>query len=245
IDELAATFNQMAADLKQAQEQRQQLMADVAHELRTPLTVLEGNLRAVVEDVYELDKADFANLYGQTRHLIHLVNDLRELALAEAKQLPLNMQPLAIDNLVSEVVEIFEPIATEANVILQTNIADHLSAIRGDEARLRQVLDNLIANAIRHSHDGGVVTVSAVEDDSHLHLSVLDTGDGITQEQLAVIFNRFARADKMRSSANGSSGLGLTIVKAIVEAHGGQIQAQSAGLGKGSRFVVSIPFDDE
>ena len=92
IDELATTFNQMAADLKQAQEQRQQLMADVAHELRTPLTVLEGNLRAAIEDVYELDKEDLANLYGQTRHLIHLVNDLRELALAEAKQLPMNIE---------------------------------------------------------------------------------------------------------------------------------------------------------
>ncbi|MEM7348261.1 MAG: ATP-binding protein [Chloroflexota bacterium] len=244
IDELANTFNQMAADLKEAQAQRQRLMADVAHELRTPLTVLEGNLRAAIEQIYVLEPDDLVNLYSQTRHLIHLVNDLRELALAEAKQLPMNIQPLAIDDLISEVVEIFEPIAVETNVILKTELDEHLPVIKGDEARLRQVLDNLIANAIRHSHDGGVVTVSALRDNDRLHLSVSDTGDGIAPEQLAVIFDRFSRVDTLRSPQNGSSGLGLTIVKAIVEAHAGKIQAQSTGLGQGSRFVVSIPCDD-
>lgn len=245
IDELATTFNQMAADLKQAKEQRQQLMADVAHELRTPLTVLEGNLRAAIEEVYELDKADFANLYGQTRHLIHLVNDLRELALAEAKQLPMNIESVGVAMLITEVVEIFEPIATEANVVVKTDIADSLPELAGDEARLRQVLDNLIANAIRHSHDGGVVTISAKQEGRQLCLSVLDTGDGIERDKLAVIFNRFARADQMRSHENGSSGLGLTIAKAIVEAHGGHIRADSAGLGKGSCFSLALPFARE
>ncbi|MEM7126814.1 MAG: ATP-binding protein [Chloroflexota bacterium] len=241
IDELATTFNQMAADLKQAQEQRQQLMADVAHELRTPLTVLEGNLRAAIEEVYVLDKADLANLYGQTRHLIHLVNDLRELALAEAKQLPMSIEPVDVSTLITEVVEIFEPIAAEANVMLETRIASGLPEVAGDEARLRQVLDNLIANAIRHSHDSGVVTIAATQDDGQLLLSVTDRGDGIEPEQLAVIFDRFARADKNHSHASGSSGLGLTIVKAIVEAHGGQIWAESAGLGLGSCFSLSAP----
>ena len=144
--------------------------------------------------------------------------------------------------LITEVVEIFEPLAAEANVSLATDVSDGLPMISGDEARLHQVLDNLIANAIRHSYDGGVVTVSAKQDGNRLCLSVSDTGDGIERDKLAVIFDRFARADKNRSHANGSTGLGLTITKAIVEAHGGHIWAESVGLGNGSCFSIALPF---
>ncbi|MEM7535258.1 MAG: ATP-binding protein [Chloroflexota bacterium] len=244
IDELASTFNQMATDLKAAQERRKHMMADVAHELRTPLTVLEGNLRAALDHVYELEEADIANLYGQTRHLIHLVNDLRELSLAEANQLPLHIESVAVADFIGELVDVFEPLASEKGVTLVANVPGALPMIQVDEARIRQVLDNLLANAIRHSHAGDTVTVDVKVDvriDSHLQISVTDTGDGIEQHRLIDIFDRFARAGKQRNGTNTSSGLGLAISKAIVEAHQGSISVASDGLGLGSSFLISIP----
>lgn len=245
IDELATTFNQMAVDLKAAQDRRKQMMSDVAHELRTPLTVLEGNLRAAIDDVYDLGKADLAMLYGQTRHLIHIVNDLRELSLAEAKELILNRQPLQVDALLGEMVDMFEPFATEQSITLEVSIAPELPVVHVDVLRLRQVLQNLIANAIRHSNTNGVVTISVEAsrgslDNPALQLSVQDRGDGIGADQLDMIFDRFARAGKQRADID-STGLGLAISKAIVEAHDGKIYVQSAGVDAGATFVVEIP----
>ena len=240
IDELASTINQMASDLKVAQERRKHMMADVAHELRTPLTVLEGNLRAALDNVYQLGEADIANLYGQTRHLIHLVNDLRELSLAEANQFPLHIEPVDIEALINDVIEAFEAIASEKGVYLQANVPTGLPMIPADEARLRQVLDNLVANAIRHTNQGDTIMVEANAGDC-LQLAVTDTGDGIEHDQLDVIFDRFARAGKQRSESQTTTGLGLAISKAIVEAHGGHVQVSSDGLGKGSRFSLHIP----
>ncbi|MEM7797940.1 MAG: ATP-binding protein [Chloroflexota bacterium] len=240
INELASTFNQMAQDLKDAQERRKNMMADVAHELRTPLTVLEGNLRAALDDVYELEKTDIANLYGQTRHLIHLVNDLRELSLAEANQLPLLFEPVDIEQLVLEIVEMFEPVAEEKGVSLQAKVDGNLQPVEADEKRVRQVLQNLVANGIRHSHAADVVTISATLA-KRLELVVADTGDGIEADQFDVIFDRFARAGLQRDTANTSSGLGLASSRAIVHAHGGTLTVTSDGIGKGSSFLISLP----
>ncbi|MEM7114886.1 MAG: ATP-binding protein [Chloroflexota bacterium] len=240
VDELAATFNQMATDLKAAEQRRKNMMADVAHELRTPLTVLEGNLRAAIDRVYALDEADIANLYGQTRHLIHLVNDLRMLSLAEANQLALNIQPVIMADFIEEVVEVFEPLAIDQEIDLKTSVANGLPPIKIDAERMRQVLNNLLANAIRHSHAGDTVTID-VEADKALQISVTDTGDGIESQRLTEIFDRFARAGKQRNGPDSSSGLGLAISKAIVEAHQGSISVRSNGLGHGSCFQISIP----
>lgn len=238
--DLAETFNKMAADLQNSETLRSNLMADVAHELRTPLTILEGNLRAVLDKVYELDESEIANLYAQTRHLTRLVNDLRELTLAEAKQLHLEKMPTDMHLLLLESVQAFEPLAIEKDVrvILQNSPMPHILV---DPTRIRQALFNLLSNALRHTPSGGEVFLVGEFHNNEIRLSVKDTGEGMTPDQLAAAFNRFYRADKSRSRETGGTGLGLAIVKAIIEAHGGKVEAFSSGLGLGSEFSIYLP----
>jgi signal transduction histidine kinase len=240
--ELALSFNQMATDLQRGEMLRNNLMADVSHELRTPLTVLEGNLRAALDHVYALDEAEIANLYSQTRHLTRLVNDLRELALAESHELPLERQPTDLHALVVETVQALEPLAAEKGVRL-LNRTDELPSVDADPIRLRQVLFNLLTNALRHTPTGGQVIVSGEGQADQVRLTVQDTGEGLTPEQLAAVFDRFYRGDKSRSRDSGGAGLGLAIVKAIVEAHGGRVTAESAGTGRGSAFSITLLCD--
>jgi signal transduction histidine kinase len=237
---LAQAFNTMAGDLQRAEEQRANLMADVSHELRTPLTALEGNLRAALDRVYDLDDAEIADLYGQTQHLIRLVNDLRELALAEARQLPLRRQQTDLSALVNETVRVFAPLADEQGVHLAQQI-ERLPAIRVDAARIRQVLHNLLANALRHTPAGGSVTVVGRPDHDEVYLAVVDTGAGLEANQVGLVFDRFYRTDRSRSRDTGGAGLGLAIVKAIVEAHDGRVVATSNGVGQGSSFGLYLP----
>ncbi len=241
IDELTSAFNKMATDLQRAAELRNNLMADVSHELRTPLTVLEGNLRAALDHVYDLDDEQIANLYEQTRHLIRLVNELRELALAEAAQLPLDEEPVDLTDLIEETVAVFVPLAEEKAIHLRADTVDALALVRGDRSRLRQVLHNLLANALRHTDAAGNVTIRGVNSRDGVVLAIQDTGDGMEEDQLRHVFDRFYRTDPSRSRESGGSGLGLAIVKAIVEAHGGKVGVTSAGLGQGSTFTVTLP----
>lgn len=243
MKDLAVSFNTMAADLQHAEDLRNNLMADVSHELRTPLTVLEGNLRAALDHVYTLDEAEIANLYGQTRHLIRLVNDLRELALAENHQLPLEKQLTDVNALIAETLQALEPLATDKAVRL-IDQTEPLPQLLIDPIRLRQVLFNLLANALRHTPNGGTITVSGSAQATDILIAVKDTGEGLTADQVAVVFDRFYRADKSRRRETGGSGLGLAIVKAIVEAHGGRVEAQSEGAGKGSTFSICLPKTD-
>jgi two-component system OmpR family sensor kinase/two-component system sensor histidine kinase BaeS len=238
--ELGRAFNRMAGDLEASQAARTDLMADVSHELRTPLTVLEGNLRAALDRVYPLDDAELANLYGQTRHLIRIVNDLRELSLAEARQLPLQVTEADLPLLIAETLQAVEPLAAEKDVTLAAQVGD-LPPILADPHRLRQVLFNLLTNALRHAPAGGHVTVTATAAGKEVRLAVSDDGDGLTPEELASAFDRFYRADKSRSRETGGTGLGLAIVKAIAEAHGGRVEARSAGKGRGAEFSVILP----
>ncbi len=240
IRELAETFNKMAAELQHAEQLRNNLMADVSHELRTPLTVLEGNLRAALDRVVPLDEAEIANLYNQTRHLTRLVNDLRELSLAESGQLPLEKVPTDLKALAAETIQALEPLAAEKNVTL-VEAMPQLAEVRLDPFRVRQVLFNLLTNALRHTPEGGQITLSGQTGDGWILLSVRDTGEGLEAEQLAAVFDRFYRGDKSRSRETGGTGLGLAIVKAIVEEHGGRVEARSAGKGQGSEFVVRLP----
>ena len=238
--ELAQAFNTMAAGLQNAETLRRNLMADVSHELRTPLTVLEGNLRAALDHVYELDEEAIAQLYVQTHHLIRLVNDLRELSLAEARQLPLDKQPTDLAQLVVETLAVFEPLAEEKQIKLTAALAPKLPAVVVDASRIRQVLHNLVANALRHTGAGGAITIGGQNTSNQVRLIVQDTGEGIEPQQIEHVFDRFYRTDRSRSRETGGSGLGLAIVKAIVEAHGGSVQAMSEGLGKGSAFWVNL-----
>lgn len=241
IDGLAASFNKMADDLQRAAEVRSNLMADVSHELRTPLTVLEGNLRAALDHVYELDDEQIANLYEQTRHLIHLVSELRELTLAEAAQLPLELQPVDLAALVQETVAVFQPLAEEKQVKLTSTLSGTLPPVLIDRQRIRQVLHNLFANALRHTPEHGQITIHGNSANGLVQVTVRDSGEGIDPLHLEHIFDRFYRTDPSRSRETGGSGLGLAIVKAIVEAHQGTITASSPGVGRGSAFTIALP----
>ena len=242
LDELTTAFNKMAADLQHAAELRTSLMADVSHELRTPLTVLEGNLRAALDHVYELDEEQIANLYEQTRHLIRLVSDLRELALAEAAQLPLDIKPLDVARLVEETAAAFELLAEEKGIRLEMQLVPGLPPINADRVRVRQSLHNLLANALRHTPRGGTITISARPEATGVALSVVDTGEGIDSQALTHVFDRFYRTDPSRSRETGGSGLGLAIVKALAEAQGGTAEAASPGPGQGSIFTLHFPY---
>lgn len=240
LTQIRQALNTMAADLQRAEELRTNLMADVSHELRTPLTALEGNLRAALDRVYPLDEAEIATLYGQTRHLIRLVNDLHELALADAHQLPLALQPTDLAQLLQETLSLFAQLAEEQDVALASNI-NHLPTLVVDAARIRQVLHNLLSNALRHTPAGGAITVAARADDQAIVIGITDTGDGLETDQLHAVFDRFYRTDKSRSRDTGGTGLGLAIVSAIIATHGGSIHASSAGLGHGSTFTITLP----
>ena len=240
--EVARAFNEMVGDLEQGETLRRNLLADVSHELRTPLSVLQGNLRAILDGVYPLEQHEIARLYDQTRLLARLIEDLHELARAEARQLPLNVQSINVNELVQQAATAFEPAAEAASISLQTNVPHDLPEVQADATRMTQVLNNLLSNALRHTPAGGAITIVCQANGGSVRLSVQDTGEGIAPEDLSRVFDRFYRADPTRNRATGGAGLGLAIVRAIVEMHGGQVWAESDGLaGHGSRFTVELP----
>lgn len=241
LKQLATAFNGMAHDLELAETLRQNLMADVAHELRTPLTVLEGNLLAALENVYALDEEGVATLYQQTRHLTRLVADLHELAQAEAKQLPLDKTAVDLRTLLQEVITFFRLPAQEEAIALVLTVPDTPTIANIDSQRIRQVLHNLLANALRHTPKDGQIQVTLNQEDTEINLHITDTGEGIAPADLPRLFNRFYRADRSRSRDTGGTGLGLAIVKAILSAHDGTITAYSAGQGQGTTFTVTLP----
>lgn len=234
IAEVARAFNTMADELQRAETLRRDLMADIAHELRTPLTVMQGNLRALLDGVYPLELREIATVYDETRLLSRLVADLRELALAESGQLPLKMKSVEVIPVLEDVIEQFS-VAAEAQGT-QVELAEmSLPPAQADPDRLAQVLHNLLANALRHTSGGGI-TVSGERGGSRVKICVSDTGDGIPASDLPHIFDRFYRGDDTRS---GSTGLGLAIAKAWVEAMGGDIGVESSA-GQGSRFWFTL-----
>ncbi|MDX9830863.1 MAG: ATP-binding protein [Anaerolineae bacterium] len=246
--DVALAFNEMAVALDESEQQRKNMVADVAHELRTPLAVLQGNLQALLDDLYPMDKAELSRLYDETRLLSRLVDDLRDLALADAGQLGLNVQAVDATALAADVGESLGLAAEARDVELGLDLEEGLPPVQADPDRLGQVLRNLLTNALRHTPPGGTVTLSVRRDGGFLRFVVADTGEGIEPVELANVFDRFWRADRSRSrdgGANGAnervgSGLGLAIAQSLVRAHGGQIWAES-DRGVGSRFALTIP----
>ncbi len=233
---LAHSFNGMAAALESAETRRQNLLADVSHELRTPLTVLQGNLRAALDGVAQLDPAKIAKLYDQTRQLNHLVQDLHDLAQAEANRLTLNQTTVDLAEMVQQIADIFAPLAEEEGIVVRVNSAESLT-INADHARLMQVFQNLVANALRYAASEIVLTVRRAG--GFATVTISDDGNGISAEHLPHIFDRFYRADDSRSRETGGTGLGLAIVKSIVEAHDGMVDATSQS-GQGTTFSVRL-----
>ncbi len=240
LGELATTFNTMTDDLERGERLRRDLVADVAHELRTPLSNVRGYLEAIRDGVVSPDPATIASLHEEVMLLARLVEDLQELALAEAGQLKLVKQPEDIGQIVTQAVASTQPQASARGVALSSDMEAGLPTCDIDAQRVSQALHNLIDNALAHTHQGGTVTVSGRREDGYVAVSVADTGEGIPAEELPNIFERFYRVDKSRARATGGHGLGLTITRRLVEAHGGRVSVESE-LGKGSRFTFTLP----
>jgi signal transduction histidine kinase len=239
VGALAGAFNAMADAVARAEAGRRSLVADVAHELRTPLTNLRCHLEALQDGLQKPDSATLASLHEETLLLSRLVDDLQELSLAEAGQLAL--QPTAFD-LAPAVDAALAAVRARAEAREVRLVADmpETCAVHADPARVSQVLRNLLANAITHTPEGGTVTVAARTGADRVAVSVEDTGRGIAAEDLPHVFDRFYRADASRTRATGGAGLGLAIVRQLVEAHGGQVSATSEP-GHGSRFTFTLP----
>jgi signal transduction histidine kinase len=232
---LASAFNAMASRLEAGEEQRRRLLADVSHELRTPLSVVQGNLEALVDGVRPADEAHLTAILDETKVLSRLVEDLRTLSLAESGALALHREAIDVGALVRETVESFASQAEPAGVSLEAPVSSELPQVDADPVRAREILSNLIANALRYTPRGGRVTVTALREDARVAVDVRDTGAGIAPDQIGRIFDRFYKSPESRGA-----GLGLAIAKQLVEAHGGEISATSI-LGKGTDIRFSLP----
>ena len=240
IGELAEAFNAMADAVARNEAARRGLVSDVAHELRTPLTHLRGRIEAMQDGLLAADDATLQSLHDETLLLARLVDDLQDLALAEAGRLPLHREAVALAPAIDAAVAAVSATARERGVTLRTDVAASTPAADVDPARLAQVLRNLLTNALTHCREGGRVTVSAAAAGESVAIVVADDGVGIAAEHLPHVFDRFYRADPARSRASGNAGLGLAIVRQLAQAHGGSVAAQSRP-GEGARFTVTLP----
>lgn len=238
---LAGAFNQMAERLESVESTRRQLFGDLAHEIRTPISVLEAYLEAVEDDVTKLDQDTIAMLRDQTRRLVRFSDDFAALAKAEEGRIVAAPEWLAPDGLIVTTVAAAADRYRAKGVNLDTRIPADLPRLWADPQRLAQVLANLLDNALRHTPPGGHVDVAATADSRQLTITVRDSGDGIAAEHLSRVFERFYRVDAARDRDHGGAGIGLAIAKALVEAHGGSITAQSAGLGAGTTVTITLP----
>ncbi|HLB44825.1 MAG TPA: HAMP domain-containing sensor histidine kinase, partial [Candidatus Limnocylindrales bacterium] len=230
-------FNGMSARLAEVDSRRRSFLADVAHELRTPLSVIEGQIEAIEDGVYPADAEHLAPIREQIRTLEKLIEDMRTVALAESGSLTLDLQPTDLADLISDQLAAFSAQAGAADVTLSSDIAADLPRAMADEQRVRQVLANLTANALRHTPAGGRVKIGAraSADPGWLTVEVSDNGSGIPPDLLPKVFDRFARED-----GSPGSGLGLAICRDVVEAHGGKIGISSAP-GRGTTVTFTLP----
>jgi len=240
IAELGRAFNRMAERLATDEEQRRRLFAGIAHELRTPLSVIQGTLEGMLDHVLEPTPERIAGLHSETLLLQRLIRDLRDLSLAQAGQLQLHRKLVDIAGVVRESLEALAPLADERAVALRVEIPDGLPPVEADPDRLRQVVQNLVENALRHTPQRGEVRLRLRADGGLMYLIVADTGSGIAADDLPHIFEHFYRADRARARSSGGMGLGLAIVKSLVKAHGGGVTGEST-VGAGSTFTVTLP----
>ena len=242
LGDLAASFNAMASELERADQLRRNMTADIAHELRTPLSVIRGKLEGILDGVYPATEDHIMPVLEEADVLTHLVEDLRVLALAEARQLSLDVRPTDVGHLLRDARVNFGPLAEDGGVILVLDVSENLPSVSADRQRLSQVLANLITNALRHTPSGGSVTLTGFASDGDVVIEVKDTGSGIAGEDLDRVFGRFWRGEKSRSRESDGNGLGLAIARELVLLHGGTIEVEST-LGRGSVFRCRLPVE--
>ncbi len=241
LAQLSRSINQLAETLDHTEQRRLALLADVAHELRTPLTTIEGYMEGLLDGVIAPDEQTFTLIRHEAARLQRLTEELGLLSRTEAGELDMVPRPINPGALLQGLVTRFQPQFSVCDIDLCLDLPPALPQVEADPDRLAQVFINLLANALRYTPAGGQVTVSAMERDDSVEIQVRDTGIGIATEHLPHIFERFYRVDKSRARSSGGTGIGLTIARYIVYAHGGDIWAESDGPGHGAVFHVSLP----
>ncbi|MEU1945291.1 HAMP domain-containing sensor histidine kinase [Streptomyces sp. NPDC020125] len=240
LGRLTSAFNSMSSRRDQLEAARKDMASDVAHELRTPLSNIRGWLEGAQDGVVPHGDLLVSSLLEEALHLQHLIDDLRDLSAADAGELRLHLAPVDIAHLLAHTATAHHAAAENAGVALRVEAPGDGPEIQADQVRLRQVLGNLVANALRHTPSGGTVSLRARAAGGEVLIEVADTGSGIAADELPHVFDRFWRADKSRSRLTGGSGLGLSIVRKLVETHGGTVTVSST-VGGGSEFTIHLP----
>ncbi|MEF3275052.1 MAG: HAMP domain-containing protein [Chloroflexus sp.] len=241
IAQLAQSVNQLADALDQTERRRLALLADVTHELRTPLATIGGYMEGLVDGVVSANPATFNLILRETRRLQRLIEDLELLSRVEAGQLPVIARAIDLRSVLEAQIVQFEPLFSSNQVRLSLDAPDQLPLVWADPDRVAQVLINILANAYRYTPAGGSVVVEVRADDHEVRVAVIDSGIGIAAEHLPHLFERFYRVDKSRARNSGGSGIGLAIARHLIYAQGGEIWAESDGIGKGARFIFTLP----
>jgi len=237
--QLGESFNRMVKNLRCSEEIRQSMTADIAHELRTPVTIIQGNLEAILDEIYQPTTDTIAPIYEETLHLGRLIDDLRDISLAEAKELQLNIEPTDIVSSIGRLVETMSA-SLDQGPRIHVEANSTIPQVPVDLKRFRQVLVNLLTNALRYTPRQGKIHIQVLRKDQEVEVRVADSGPGISPEEIPHLFERFYRGDRARSRRQGGSGLGLAISKQLIEAHRGRIWAENDPRG-GAIFVIRLP----
>jgi signal transduction histidine kinase len=237
--QLGDSFNRMIKNLRHSEEIRRSMTADIAHELRTPVTIIQGNLEAILDEIYEPTTDTIAPIYEETLRLGQLIDDLRDISLAEAKELQLNIEPIQVVASIKQLVETISA-SLDQGPQIRVEANSTIPQVPVDLKRFQQVLVNLLTNALRFTPQQGTIHIQVLRKDQEVEVRVADSGPGISPEEIPHLFERFYRGDQARSRGQGGSGLGLAISKQLIEAHGGRIWAENDPSG-GAIFVIRLP----
>jgi two-component system sensor histidine kinase BaeS len=240
LGELAKAFNKMSTELSRSVNARKQMTADIAHELRTPLSLILGHAEAVHDGVLPPTRENFEIIREEAARLEHLINDLRTLSLADAGELTITLQTIEPQRLLQEVASLYQYQTQRKNISLELDVTSPLPNVEVDPGRMTQVLTNILDNAMHHTPEGGRIILSAKQSEAYVEIAVQDSGPGLSGDNLERMFERFYRTDASRQRQDGGSGLGLAIARSIVQAHNGQLLAESEA-GKGLRVIIKLP----
>lgn len=245
---LTESFNEMSEELARNDKMRRQLFANIAHELRTPLAILQGNLEGMIDDIIPTDKKILLSMADETMRMGRLIQDLRDLSLAEINELTLHKEPADINVMLERAVSMLQPLCDEKDLTVQLNLSRDLLSLVIDIDRINQVIYNLLNNAIRYIERGCAITVSTlpvrVDGKSYAQVQIADTGKGIAPKDLEHIFQYFYRSEQSRNRKSGGSGIGLALAQQFIRSHGGNIWADST-VGKGTTFTFILPLKED